>query len=64
MADNPKIRGKSDSGKVSKQRHELDYLKDKFGISGQAAAAAQRQAGPDRKKVEAFIKERKKQGDY
>jgi hypothetical protein len=64
MADNPKIRDKRDANKVSKQKHELDYLKDKFDISGQAAAAAQRQAGPDRKKVEAFIKDKKKQGDY
>lgn len=64
MADSPKIRDKRDGSKVSKQKHELEYLKDKFDISGQAAAAAQRQAGPNRQKVEAFIKEKKKQGEY
>lgn len=64
MADNPTVRGKRDSSRVSKQRHELQHLKEKFGISGQAAAAAQRQAGPDRKKVEAYIKQKQKQGDY
>lgn len=64
MADNLKNRGKRDATKVSKQKHELEYLKEKHGISGQAAAAAQRQAGPDRKKVEAFIKQKKKDGGY
>lgn len=47
MADNPKVRGKREGNKVSKQRHELEYLKRKFDISGQAAAAAQRERGPD-----------------
>jgi hypothetical protein len=56
MADNLKNRGRADRARVSKQRHELDYLKRKFSISGQAAAGAQRAAGPSRKKVEAYIK--------
>ncbi|MGE0768217.1 MAG: DUF3606 domain-containing protein [Hyphomicrobiaceae bacterium] len=64
MADNPKVRGKADRSKVSKQKHELEYLKEKFDITGQAAAAAQREAGPDRKKVEAYIKLKKKIGYY
>jgi uncharacterized protein DUF3606 len=64
MPDNPRIRDKRDRGKVSRQEHELDYLKEKFDISGQAAAAAQRVAGPNRAKVEAYIKEKKKAGDY
>jgi hypothetical protein len=48
MPDNPRIRDKRDRGKVGWQKHELDYLKDKFDISGQAVAAAQRVAGPSR----------------
>jgi hypothetical protein len=64
MADNPKIRDKRDGGKVSKQKHELDYLKKKFDITGQAAAAAQKTAGPNREKVEQFIRIKKKIGHY
>jgi hypothetical protein len=64
MGDNPKIRDKRDGGKVSRQKHELDYLKKKFDITGQAAAAAQRAVGPDRAKVEQLIKIKKKIGHY
>jgi hypothetical protein len=64
MADSPRVRGKRDSGKVSKQKHELEYLKKKFDVSGQAAAAAQRERGPNRAKVETYIKVKKKIGHY
>ena len=64
MSDNPRVRDKRDGSKVSKQKHELEYLKKKFDITGQAAAAAQRERGPDRKKVEAYIKLKKKIGHY
>jgi hypothetical protein len=64
MGDDPKKRGGADRARVSKQAHELAYLKEKFDISGQAAAAAQRVAGPNRANVEKYIKEKKKRGDY
>jgi hypothetical protein len=62
MADNPKNRGKRDRARVSRQRHEIDYLKEKYGVSGQAAAGAQRTAGPNRTKVEAYIRGKKTRG--
>jgi hypothetical protein len=34
MADNPKNRGKRDRARVSRQRHEIDYLKEKYGVTG------------------------------
>lgn len=64
MPDNLKNRGGADRRLVSKQQHELDYLKKKFDISGQAAAAAQRAAGPSQAKVEQYIKIKKKIGHY
>ncbi len=64
MADSPTKRGKADQMRVSKQKHELRALKEKFEISGQAAGAAQRAAGPLRKDVEKYIKEQKKAGKY
>ena len=64
MADDPKKRGKADQMRVSKQKHELRALKEKFNISGQAAGAAHRAAGPLRKNVEKHIKEMKKAGKY
>lgn len=64
MADNLKNRGAADRKLVSKQKHELEYLKKKFDISGQAAAAAQAKAGPSRPKVETYIKLKKKIGHY
>ena len=62
--DNLKNRGRADSRLVSKQKHELEYLKKKFDISGQAAAAAQVKVGPSRARVEAYIKNKKKIGHY
>ena len=49
-----KIMAKIQREPASKRR-ELAYLKKKFGITGQAAAAAQRAGGVSRAKVEAFI---------
>ena len=40
---------------VSKQKHERNYLKKKYDITGQAVAAAQRAGGLSRAKVEAYI---------
>jgi hypothetical protein len=64
MADNPKDRGAGDRARVSQQKHEIDYLKRKHGISGQAASAAVRAAGPTRTKIEAHIRAKKKEGSY
>jgi hypothetical protein len=64
MADNPNKRGRADQIRVSKQAHELERLKNKFNISGHAAAGAQRAAGPMRKDVETYIRQKKRDGDY
>lgn len=64
MADNPKIRDGRDRAKVSKQANELKVLQEKFGISPQAARGAQDAAGPNRPKVEAYIRKKIKDGDY
>lgn len=45
---------------VSKQKHELNYLKDKTGASGQLVAAAQRAVGPSRVAVQKYIREKLK----
>jgi len=60
MADNKSKRDGRDRSKVSKQQHELDYLKKKFDISGQQAAGAQRAVGPNRNEVEQYIKNKLK----
>ena len=60
MADNIKDVGKGDRIRVSMQKHEVQYIAKKFGISGQAAAGAVRAAGPMREKVYAYIKAKKK----
>jgi len=64
MADDLKSVGKGDRIRVSLQKHEVQHIARKFKISGQAAAGAIRAAGPMRAKVEAYIKEKKKKGDY
>lgn len=64
MADDPKKRGAADRRLVSKQQHELRVLKEKFGITGQAAAGAQRVAGPKRASVEKYIRQKLKDGAY
>jgi hypothetical protein len=64
MADNVKNVGKGDRIRVSLQKHEVAYIAKKFKITGQAASGAIRAAGPMRTKVEAYIKAKKKSGDY
>jgi hypothetical protein len=61
MADNPKDIGKGDRIRASMQKHEVQFIAKKFGISGQAAAGAIRAAGPMREKVYAYIKGKKPQ---
>ena len=53
-------RGRSqDRKRVSgKQEHELAYMKEKFGISGQQLAGAVRAVGNGRKEVEKYLKEK------
>jgi Protein of unknown function (DUF3606) len=64
MADNLKDVGKGDRIRVSLQKHEAQHLARKHHISGQAAAGAIRAAGPMRKKVEEYIRQKKKNGAY
>ena len=59
MADNPKDVGKGDRIRVSQQKHEVQYIAKRFGISGQSAFGADRAAGPMREKVYAYIKGKK-----
>jgi hypothetical protein len=60
VADNLKEVGKGDRIRASLQEHEVQYIAKKFGISGQAAAGAIRAAGPNRERVYAYIKAKKK----
>lgn len=46
---------------ASKQKHELNYLKDKLGASGQLVAAAQRAVGPSRAAVEKYVRGKMKE---
>jgi hypothetical protein len=64
MPDNPNDVGKSDRIRASQQKHEVQFIAKKFGISGQAASGAIRAAGPMREKVYGYIKAKKKAGDY
>jgi hypothetical protein len=60
MADDLKSVGKGDRIRASLQKHEVQYIAKKFGITGQAAAGAIRAAGPMREKVYAYLKTKKK----
>jgi hypothetical protein len=62
MADDLKSVGKTDRIRASLQKHEVQYIANKFKITGQAAAGAVRAAGPMREKVYAYIKSKKKGG--
>jgi hypothetical protein len=64
VADDPKKVSKGDRIRASQQTHEVRYIAEKFGISVQAASGAIRAAGPMRKKVYAYIEEKRKAGDY
>jgi hypothetical protein len=58
MADDPKKVGQGDRIRASQQKHEVQFIAKKFGISGQAASGAIRAAGPMRAKVYAYIQEK------
>ena len=64
MADDLKNVGKGDRIRASQQKHEVRHIAEIYSISGQAAAGAIRAAGPMRRKVYAYIEEKKRNGDY
>ena len=64
MADDLKSVGKGDRIRASLQKHEVQYIADKFAILGRAARGAIDVAGPMRAKVYAHIKAKKKAGGY
>jgi hypothetical protein len=55
-------RGRSQDRKrvAGGQGHELSYMKDKYGISGQQLAGAIRAVGNNRKDIEKYLKEKGK----
>jgi hypothetical protein len=64
MADDPKNVGTGDRIRASQQTHEVRYIAKKFAVSPQAASGAIRAAGPMREEVYAYIRAKKKNGDY
>lgn len=62
MADSKSKTGKSDRNKVSgSDNYEIQYFKDKLGVSGQAVAGAIRATGSnDRKVLTDYLKARQK----
>lgn len=60
MADNKSKKGKSDRNKVSgSENYEIQYFKEKMGVSSQAVTGAIRAIGSkDRKKLEEYLKKR------
>ena len=64
MTDDLKEVGKGDRIRAGLQKHEVQYLAKKYRIAGQAAHGAIRAAGPLRANVEAYIKQKKKDGAF
>jgi len=60
MADNKSKKGQQDRSKVSgSEKYEIQYFKDKMGVSSQAVTGAMRATGSnDRKTLEAYLKKR------
>jgi hypothetical protein len=58
MAKTTRGRGQDRKRVAEGQEHELDYMKEKHGISGQQLAAAIRAVGNSREKVEKYLKEK------
>jgi len=60
MADNKLKKGKQDRNKVSgSEKYEIQYFKDKLGVSGQAVAGAIRATGSnDREVLTQYLKKR------
>lgn len=62
MSDNKKNTGKADRNKVaSKQAYEVEYLHGKYpGLSHQQVYAAIKKAGPERKNIVSYLKDKGK----
>lgn len=62
MADNKTKKGKSDRNRVSgSENYEIQYFKDKLGVSSQAVTGAIRATGTnDRKALEVYLKNKHK----
>ena len=60
MADNKSKRGSSDRNKVSgSENYEIQYFKEKIGVTSQAVTGAIRATGSnDRKILEKYLKEK------
>ncbi|MES2648097.1 MAG: DUF3606 domain-containing protein [Bacteroidota bacterium] len=59
MPDNTKSKGGRDRQRVAGgQDWEVNYMKEKFNVSGQQVAGAIKAVGNDRKKVEEYLKEK------
>jgi hypothetical protein len=59
MADNKRNKGGRDRSRVAGgQEWEMAYLREKMGVSTQAINGAIRAVGNDRKKVEAYLRNR------
>lgn len=62
MSDDKTKKGKQDRSKVSgSEDYEIQYFKDKMGVSGQAVAGAIKATGSnDRKVLEKYLKDKNK----
>jgi hypothetical protein len=61
MSDNKKKTGEPDRSRINtSERYEMDYWKDKFGVSPQQLTGAVRAVGNGAKDVENYLKNKKK----
>jgi len=62
MSDDKSKKGPQDRAKVNgSENYEIQYFKDKLGVSSQAVTGAIRATGSnDRSKLEAYLKSKKK----
>lgn len=62
MADDKSKKGKQDRNQVSgSEKYEIDYFKEKMGVTGQAVAGAIRATkSNDRKVLEKYLQEKGK----
>ena len=58
MAGNSKERGKADRRPIRMQAHEVNYLKAKYGVTGQQVIGAIRVVGNSRPKIEAYLRQK------
>lgn len=60
MSDNKQKKGQPDRSRISlSEDYEKQYWREKFGVSGQALAAAVRKVGNDPKDVGKYLDNRK-----